>query len=658
LAQLINQIKNTGGLGGKALDVLMPFTTTPINIAKRTYEYSPLGAIKVVADIATRKGAATIIDDITKTATGSAVVALGFLLKSLGAITGARDDDPDKAAFDIATGVNPYSFFGKVSYDWIQPVGSLLAMGASVYDATQDSPGVLDAIVNTLTSTGDAFLGMTFFKSIIDLFNGYGSVSENIGETLIKSGLSQFAPSVFGSLARTLDPTVRTAYTGGNVVDTALAGVQQKTPGASTALPASVNVKGEENTRIDNPILRALQEFINPANVNTGAVNEVDQFLMDLYEATGDKGIMPKVAPYRLDDGTQLTGEERSQYQTVLGQTYYDMLGIASDTGVFDALPADQQAEVVKDILEFATDAAKRDYYGDTGKGYASDWDDEAAMTPDALATALAYKEAFNSMMRDYREDSEAGQAYDGENSEAFTTLAAMYDNLTREQKEGVDTTLDNTGFGDVLAALDAGIPAETFFKAYDQYKALRDNNTLTASEQMTKLSYWLDTEMPELSNEQKGVLKEHLDYYSQIRGSAEKYETLTSIGLSEDDASKVCDLINSLQPPLGKTDVTAQQKYTAIAFSGLKEVDKVRALSVYMSESAYEKLESAVDLGVPVKDYVAFIGSIDSISGDGRKDRIMDIINGYDLTTEQKDALYFAAGYKESTLYKDAPWY
>jgi hypothetical protein len=233
-----------------------------------------------------------------------------------------------------------------------------------------------------------------------------------------------------------------------------------------------------------------------------------------------------------------------------------------------------------------------------------------------------------------------------------------MYDDLTREQKEGVDTTLDNTGFGDVLAALDAGIPAETFFKAYDQYKALRDNNTLTASEQMTKLSYWLDTEMPELSNEQKGVLKEHLDYYSQIRGSAEKYETLTSIGLSEDDANKVYDLINSLQPHLGKTDVTAQQKYTAIAFSGLKEVDKVRALSVYMSESAYEKLESAVDLGVPVKDYVAFIGSIDSISGDGRKDRIMDIINGYDLTTEQKDALYFAAGYKESTLYKDAPWY
>ena len=45
------------------------------------------------------------------------------------------------------------------------------------------------------------------------------------------------------------------------------------------------------------------------------------------------------------------------------------------------------------------------------------------------------------------------------------------------------------------------------------------------------------------------------------------------------------------------------------------------------------------------------------TISG-SLKAKALDVIDGYDLTDAQKDALYFAAGYKESTLQKDAPWY
>ena len=202
LARLLNQMKRQKA--GFVLDVLFPFTTTPINIAKRTYEYSPLGAIKVISDIAMHKDGATIIDDITKTLTGSSVVALGFLLKSLGAITGAEDKDQDKRAFDRATGKNPYSFAGKVSYDWLQPAGSLLAMGAAAFDAASQQEGVVDKIVNTVTASGDAYLNMTFFQNILDLFRGYKSPTENVLTTIATSGLSQFTPSLFGAVARTV----------------------------------------------------------------------------------------------------------------------------------------------------------------------------------------------------------------------------------------------------------------------------------------------------------------------------------------------------------------------------------------------------------------------------------------------------------------------
>ena len=46
LATLINKIKSHNALGELFAGAIMPFTKTPINIAKRGFEYSPAGLIK------------------------------------------------------------------------------------------------------------------------------------------------------------------------------------------------------------------------------------------------------------------------------------------------------------------------------------------------------------------------------------------------------------------------------------------------------------------------------------------------------------------------------------------------------------------------------------------------------------------------------------
>jgi hypothetical protein len=454
LARLLNEMKRKGGIGGGILDILFPFTTTPINIAKRTYEYSPLGMVKFVSDIS-KRDTAKAVDDLCKSATGSAVVALGFLLSKLGWLTGGQDDDKDKAAWERATGESPYSFGGKVSYDWSQPVGSLLAMGAEVYDALQEDQTAMDAVSNSLYTAGDAFLNLTFFGSLLDLFKGYGSPTENVLTTVLESGATQFAPSVVGALTRTLDDTVRTSYTGGGIGENTLAGLLQKTPGLSQNLPASVNVRGEESKRLDNPLLRALQEFANPSSLNTGEKNDVDRLIEALYQSTGSNTVFPRVAPNDVD-GVKLTGEERAQYQTALGQTTYDVLAKALTNDAFTALSEEQQVKFIQDTISYANDTAEREYYESKGEDYSSDWDNETEMDADALTTYLSYKQAFN----DFKNT-------DGETN-TLSDMLSDYRKLDSDTKESLTENIN--GFEKIMQVLDYGIEPASYYSWKEQY--------------------------------------------------------------------------------------------------------------------------------------------------------------------------------------------
>ena len=382
LANLLNSIKDKAGIAGQALDVLLPFTTTPINIAKEFGKYSPLGYLQLLN--AKGKSAAEVIDIVSRATTGSAVVAIGAILRSLGFITGAADDDKDKAAADKAAGISPYSFGGKYSYEWMQPTGSALAMGASIYDAAKDGGSLIETISNGIISAGDAYLEQSFYKDIIDLFQGYGSPTENVIRELLTGTASQFIPTIGGATARTIDPTVRTSYTGGNIIDDILAQAKAKTPGASKTMPASVNVRGEEIQR-GNLAQRILDNFIVPWNTNRngGTENAVDKALDEVYDDTGDKTIFRQVSPYKVDYGGEtykMTGEEREQFQKTQGQVHDDILQQIIDGGQWKNLSNKEKAKIMNRVNEYALDSAKRELVESRGDDYSSDWDDEAAL--------------------------------------------------------------------------------------------------------------------------------------------------------------------------------------------------------------------------------------------------------------------------------------
>lgn len=441
LAQYLNSIKRSGSIGGDVLDILFPFTTTPINIAKRLYEYSPLSVVKIANDFKTGQDIATKVDDIAKTLTGSGVVALGFLLRAMGAITGGRDDDKDKANWDAATGSSPYSFGGRVSYDWMQPVGSTLAMGAELYDAFKGNENVLDALFNMAYSAGDSFLELSFFRDVLDLMKGYGSPTKEVIEKVATSFVSQLTPTIFGATARVFDDTVRTTYTGGTLFEDAFAQVKAKLPGASQTLPASVNVKGEENERIGNVFLRAIQEYLNPATVNVAELTEADKFIQSVYDETENKTIFPSVAGYTIEGKEQdykLTGEERAEYQKTRGETYYDVVELLME--VSDRLTAESQADILRLANVYAGAVAKQEFLDDKGEDYTMTSDAKAMQKAiDATEEGIGFDVWFD--LREFESSAKAdrdknGNAISGSKKEKMVDYIHAFDNLTDEQKD------------------------------------------------------------------------------------------------------------------------------------------------------------------------------------------------------------------------------
>ena len=380
LASWLNGIKRRGGAAGGAADIILPFTTTPVNILRRTVDYSPAGAVQALLDF--RAGRRTdAADDVARALTGTGAILIGMLLAKYGLATGAADDDKDKAALDRATGESPYSLGGRVAYEWAQPVGTQLAMGARIWDAVKDQEKVSDALLNVLYAGGDTLMDMTILSNLQDLLKGYGSPTETVGETLIQGFAGQMTPSLFGAVARTLDGTVRTSYTGGGAWDNAQAGIKAKLPGLSATLPASVNVKGEENRRVEPLPLRALQEMVNPSSVNTGTRNEVDDEVYRLYETTGGKTMFPQVSPYKIErEGVDvpLTGAERARFQTTQGHTYYSIIGEMLDSEDYRGMEPEQQVKYFELVNQYAKAVAMEEA---TDGAYESDRYVELAQT-------------------------------------------------------------------------------------------------------------------------------------------------------------------------------------------------------------------------------------------------------------------------------------
>lgn len=149
----------------------------------------------------------------------------------------------------------------------------------------------------------------------------------------------------------------------------------------------------------------------------------------------------------------------------------------------------------------------------------------------------------------------------------------------------------------------------------------------------------------------------------------AEKYMAyVEEYGFSPETAAGLVSALGELRPREGEQSVSSLQRYRAVVDYGLSKQEQLAVLRGMMKDSEYESMMEAVKRGITPEQYITFREETSGLSADktlagtsitgSLKRKVLDYIDAIPgLNNAQKNALYFAAGYPESTL-DDAPWY
>lgn len=362
------------GLG----DVIIPFAKTPANITKAMVDYSPVGLVKSLTldarkfknkfetNTLTPLDQRKFVNNIAKGISGSLLYMLAFGMKDL--LSGGADDDKDIRDFMKNTmGVQPYSI--KIgdktyTYDWLQPVATPFAIIADMNKNKGKDP--LGTILSGMGTAGDRLIEQSFMRGISDLF---GNISkgdfEGIFSGLVEDLPASFIPTLSKQLTDVIDKNVRMSY-GNTILETIKGSTTDKIPGQSTTLPKRYDILGQEVLKYggDNNIFNS---FISPARVSSEKNTEVGKEILNVYRATEDKTIFPRVAPSSVKDGQEtvkLDNKQKSEFQKISGTTFSDEVNKLLKSNDYKNMSAIGKAEVLTDLVSYSQAVAKKEVLG------------------------------------------------------------------------------------------------------------------------------------------------------------------------------------------------------------------------------------------------------------------------------------------------------
>ena len=390
------QVANVLGPAGEAI---LPFKRTPANILVRGLEYSPAGLAKALTYdlIQVKRGnmtGAEAIDHIASGLTGSALFALGAYLFSQGIVTSGGGDDENQDRLNELTGSQNYALNlpggGNVTLDWLAPEALPFFMGVELMDSMGQSGNTTDSIMTALKSVSDPMLELSMLQSLNDVIDSV-SFSENklgaLASSAVVSYFTQAIPTMGGQFERTGEENRMSTYTdkaltidlpGGlpevgvpTDVQYAIGRASARIPGWDYQQIPYIDAWGREES--NGPlVLRAGNNFLNPAYTSSLNVTPVDEEIQRLYTQTGDGGVVPD-RPNRYitvnGERVDLSAEQYVQYATERGQMQFDMLDKLIDRSAYQRLTDSEKAAVISDVYQYAdavTKAEISDYQPDS----------------------------------------------------------------------------------------------------------------------------------------------------------------------------------------------------------------------------------------------------------------------------------------------------
>lgn len=375
-----------GKLGYIGIEGTVPFKKTPVNVLKRGVEYSPVSLATGIYDTLVKvpKGkitASQAIDKISAGLTGTGIMLLGGFLMSKGLLTLGGSGDKKEDDFEELQGNQNYALnINGKSYtiDWLAPAALPLFIGAEVYnliwgeDSTDDN--AFNAFVTSLSRIGEPMLEMTMLQGLNDMIEGIkyddGSPLVSLFTTAATNYITQGVPTFSGKIARSTDPLRRSFATDNTGAAGSLEYLFNKTknkiPGLSQTLQPYVDQWGrtQENTG-GNFAGRLAYNMLSPGFYSENKTTQVDDWLSQLYDRTGEKSVLPANAGRTVKvngEDRRLKGEEYTTYAKERGQTAYDILEVLVPG--YKDLTDEQAVHATEKAYDVATEFAKQEALG------------------------------------------------------------------------------------------------------------------------------------------------------------------------------------------------------------------------------------------------------------------------------------------------------
>ena len=370
----LNKINVKGyGLG----DVLIPFAKTPANLTKAIVDYSPAGLVNTLVKGKNLKNAIEtgqftpqmqhdFVQSLGKATAGTMLYVLGYALAKAGITSGESDDDKDVQNFMKNTlGVNSYSIkIGDKSftYDWAQPLAAPLSIMANIVQKENENASTLETVLSSLDTAGNILLEQSFMESINTALNNTSGLATGVQEAIFDLP-ARAIPTFMKQIADMIDGTQRTSFEYGKPLESAINSVKSKIPFLSKTLAPSVDSMGREIQKYGgkNNIFNV---FLNPANVSTENISTSAKEIYRLYKSTGETNIMPRVAPYSINqDGDKiiLSSEQRAKYQKVSGSIIEDNVKKLLQNSQYNELDDKEKTEVISDIVNYSYNIAQKE---------------------------------------------------------------------------------------------------------------------------------------------------------------------------------------------------------------------------------------------------------------------------------------------------------
>ena len=318
-----------------ALQFIIPFVRTPINIVKYGFEHTPLVAIN--PSYKNLKGV-EFDRAVAKATMGSAFMMGMYGMAQEGTITGSGPQDPAELVKLKATGWQPYSV--KVGdkyypYERVQPLGMLMGLASDMQYLVNEIPQEVESRGkfkdDGTVSASDLYaaygihifmenvVNSTFTTQINNLFEALNDNTGNKINTFVNSFAGSVVPNIVGDVAKAMDPTVR-------VAEGPLEAIQARIPGASKSLPPARNWAGQERVREHGAVAQMLSPFHATTEKDDKAIREVARINYAMPQ-------VPKTIGNR-----QLNAEQRDVYAEAAGQMRYNAIRAVVNSPGYDAM--------------------------------------------------------------------------------------------------------------------------------------------------------------------------------------------------------------------------------------------------------------------------------------------------------------------------------